>query len=242
MAYNDSEGLLIHDTVVGIFQGYFNRDFLTAILNSKFISWLAYNIIYCRAVRTMDFIDFYVSQLPIPRISFTTSKGKKEKLVNEAMAMYGNKDYSTLLNVIIENLKSKPNEFDVVYDILAFLARKMREMNKEKQKLTNEFLGWLENEVIKQLIDNLKNKTKLENFYDYTFESIIEVLKLNKLLPKLIRPEDYRYKILRTTFDRTMSKLNPLILKINETDNLIDQIIYKLYGLTGEEIKIIEGG
>ena len=36
------------------------------------------------------------------------------------------------------------------------------------------------------------------------------------------------------------SKLLPLKEKLQKTDWLIDQIVYKLYGLTGEEIKIVE--
>jgi type II restriction/modification system DNA methylase subunit YeeA len=35
--------------------------------------------------------------------------------------------------------------------------------------------------------------------------------------------------------------LGPLKEKIRATDNLIDQIVYKLYGLTDEEIKVVEG-
>jgi len=36
-------------------------------------------------------------------------------------------------------------------------------------------------------------------------------------------------------------KINPLLSKIEATDALIDQIVYKLYGLTLEEIAIVEG-
>ncbi len=36
-------------------------------------------------------------------------------------------------------------------------------------------------------------------------------------------------------------KLKPLMAKIDATDALIDQIVYKLYGLTDEEIAIVEG-
>jgi hypothetical protein len=35
--------------------------------------------------------------------------------------------------------------------------------------------------------------------------------------------------------------LKRFMAKIDATDALIDQIVYKLYGLTDEEIKIVEG-
>lgn len=38
-----------------------------------------------------------------------------------------------------------------------------------------------------------------------------------------------------------MAVLEPLKEKIKITDNLIDQIVYKLYDLTDEEIAIVEG-
>ena len=38
-----------------------------------------------------------------------------------------------------------------------------------------------------------------------------------------------------------MSKLKPLLARIEATDWLIDQIVYKLYGLMEEEIVVVEG-
>ncbi|MGB3919564.1 hypothetical protein [Methanothrix sp.] len=38
-----------------------------------------------------------------------------------------------------------------------------------------------------------------------------------------------------------MSKLDPLRERIEETDELIDAVVYRLYGLTDEEIEIVEG-
>ncbi len=38
-----------------------------------------------------------------------------------------------------------------------------------------------------------------------------------------------------------MEKLSPLLLRIGETDRLIDQVVYRLYGLSGAEVAIVEG-
>jgi len=38
-----------------------------------------------------------------------------------------------------------------------------------------------------------------------------------------------------------MTVLQPLKEKIKATDKLIDQIVYKLYGLNDEEIVVVEG-
>ena len=38
-----------------------------------------------------------------------------------------------------------------------------------------------------------------------------------------------------------MNVLAPLKVHIKATDNLVDQIVYRLYGLTDDEIAIVEG-
>lgn len=47
--------------------------------------------------------------------------------------------------------------------------------------------------------------------------------------------------MLRAEFEGSMSKLDPLRERIEETDELIDAVVYRLYGLTDEEIEIVEG-
>ena len=42
-------------------------------------------------------------------------------------------------------------------------------------------------------------------------------------------------------FQQAKDKLVPLDSQIAFTDTLIDQIVYRLYGLTADEIKIVEG-
>lgn len=46
---------------------------------------------------------------------------------------------------------------------------------------------------------------------------------------------------IRAKFEASMAKLKPLLEHIELTDKLIDQIAYKLYGLTEQEIAIVEG-
>jgi len=49
---------------------------------------------------------------------------------------------------------------DVVHDLLAFLAERMLEMNREKQQEIKGFLSWLEGEVGAK-VEDLSLKTKL---------------------------------------------------------------------------------
>jgi hypothetical protein len=45
---------------------------------------------------------------------------------------------------------------------------------------------------------------------------------------------------LRDAYERSLAKLRPITEKLRLTDALIDQIVYHLYGLTPEEIRIVE--
>ena len=46
---------------------------------------------------------------------------------------------------------------------------------------------------------------------------------------------------LRLEYSASVEKLAPLIARIGEVDRLIDAIVYRLYGLTAEEVAIVEG-
>jgi hypothetical protein len=247
----DDVGLLTYDTIENTFitNPNYSLNFLLSYFNSKLFAWCLYKIVYCQAVRSTRFDDIYVAKMPIRKIQFKTSITERKKLLESIVVNIEGKEIKDVLEKIEEWLpKDKKGNFitereksDAVHDLLAYLAEQMTEMNKDSQKIVNEFLSWLENEFIKGSIEKLKNKTKIENFYDYPIQSIIDTLKLNNLLPKLIRHDDQRYLMLITTLEKAMSKLTPFKQGKDITDNLIDQIVYKLYSLTDEEIKIIEG-
>ena len=46
---------------------------------------------------------------------------------------------------------------------------------------------------------------------------------------------------LQAEFEGSLAKLQPLRERIRQTDGLIDAVVYRLYGLTEEEIGIVEG-
>ena len=47
----------------------FSPVFISALFNSKLINWYAYKFIFCSAIRTMHFDNYYVGKIPIPRIA-----------------------------------------------------------------------------------------------------------------------------------------------------------------------------
>jgi hypothetical protein len=136
------------------------------------------------------------------------------------------------------NLIAGQERSDVVHDLLAFLAERMLEMNKEKQKEIKGFLGWLEG-YLGSKVEDLTPKTKLQSYYEHDYESFLTVLKKNG--KKLAVDPARREPEPRAEFEGSMGKLGPLRERIRKTDELIDATVYRLYGLTQEEIAIVEG-
>ncbi|MEI6102717.1 MAG: hypothetical protein WCP70_02125 [Methanothrix sp.] len=138
------------------------------------------------------------------------------------------------------NFIAEQERSDLVHDLLAFLAERMLEMNKEKQTEIKGFLGWLES-YLGAKVEDLTPKTKLQSYYEHDYEGFLAVLKRNskKLAVDPARREPSQ--ALRAEFEGSMGKLAPLRERIRKTDELIDATVYRLYELTEEEIGIVEG-
>lgn len=128
---------------------------------------------------------------------------------------------------------------DTVHDILAFLAEQMIEMNKAKNEEVKGFLKWFERELGAE-IDALTNKTAIKEYHEHTFEHLLDVLKKNKNKISIDPSDRKKQELLEKHFSTSMATLEPLKGKIKATDGLIDEIVYKLYNLTPEEIEIVK--
>lgn len=108
------------------------------------------------------------------------------------------------------------------------LADKMLSLNSDLQKKTSNFL-----KVAKETFNIEKPSAKLETFYDLTFEEFIKELK-QKITPKI------KLEWLEL-FEEQKTALQKLKEEIAVTDSQINSLVYKLYGLSDEEIRIVEG-
>lgn len=137
------------------------------------------------------------------------------------------------------DIQLKNNQSDVVHDILAFLSEQMIELNKTKNEEVKGFLKWLEREIGAE-IDILTNKTAIKEYHDNDFNHLLDVLKRNKNKISVDPSSRKTQELLEKHFTKSMSVLEPLKEKIKVTDELIDEIVYKLYNLTPEEIEIVK--
>ncbi len=83
---------------------------------------------------------------------------------------------------------------------------------------------------------NWKLSKKLQSFYDYDFATFLKELKKKKIKLKLSEQDEWE-----DYFNDYKTAINQLQAEINKTDKEIDRMVYELYSLTDEEIKIVEG-
>lgn len=110
---------------------------LAAILNSKLIA-LLYKTMFGGLSMSGGYLQFQapqISQLPIPRISFTTPHETRADLLARLRDLYQKQishdspETQAVLMQIDELLSSNPKRMDVVHDFLAFLTDKLTEFH-----------------------------------------------------------------------------------------------------------------
>ena len=112
--------------------------------------------------------------------------------------------------------------------LLAFLAERMLEMNKQKQTEIKGFLGWLES-YLGAKVEDLTPKTKAAELLR---------ARLRELFGGAQEERQEAGSRSGQTGARTPgpSSVANGPLRERETDELIDAVVYRLYGLTEEEI------
>jgi len=117
----------------------------------------------------------------------------------------------------------------------------MLSLNKQLQEKKSKFLNRLKDNLGATAPDNgaspidLKLSKKLEVFYNFDFKIFVSELKKKKVVLSLLQQDEWE-----EYFNSYKKEINQLQAEINKTDREIDQMVYELYGLTEDEIKIVE--
>ncbi|MDP2837314.1 MAG: TaqI-like C-terminal specificity domain-containing protein [Methanobacteriaceae archaeon] len=110
-------------------------------------------------------------------------------------------------------------------------SAKILELNKALNEELNGFKDWF-----KHTFKVEKLSQKLETYYNLTFDDFLIEAKKKKVDTNPRKTQE----LLKKEFEESLIKINPLLQKIEETDNEIDKMVYELYGLNEDEINIIE--
>ncbi len=200
------------------------------------------------AIRIEAFIDTDGIFLPLKSTTVLTSSSNNNllfigsllnsklitfifKIANSANTMAGG-----YLNVNKDNLGMLPipKIDDTLEEPFIQKANQMIELNKNLQIVKQNFINELELEKIPK---------KLQNFENLTFEEFIKEYKKAKKLKFKDKLEERNFKNDWLALFENDSKIAlELKFQIDTTDKEIDKMVYELYGLSDDEILIVEGG
>ena len=134
---------------------------------------------------------------------------------------------------------------DFVHDLLAELAQRMMDLNQTKHTEMDGFLTWLERHLGCPL-DELSGKSLIRNYDDREkiadFDDLCRRLWSAANRRKIAadpRSRDFQ-EALQAEYEPSMERLDEVNEALARTDELIDSIVYALYGLSEEEIAIVE--
>ncbi len=123
-----------------------------------------------------------------------------------------------------------PELSDKAKDDLSILTQKNINATKALQEKSTRFLNRIQSNL-----EVAKISKKLEQFYDYDFKTFVAELKKQKVKLSLVQQDEWE-----NYFNAYKSEINALQTQIATTDKEIDQMVYELYGLSDEEIAIVE--
>jgi len=199
------------------------------------------------AIRIEAFIDIDGIYLPLKSTTVLTSSSNNNllfigsllnsklitfifKIANSANTMAGgylniNKDNLGILPIPkIDNNLKKP---------FIKCSNQMLELNKNLQIAKQNFINELELEKIPK---------KLQNFEELSFEDFIKEYKKAKKLKFKDKLEERNFKNeWKALFENDSKIALDLKNQIDKTNREIDNMVYKLYGLSADEIRIVEG-
>jgi predicted RNA methylase len=214
------------------------------------------------------FIDYdikptYLQTHPIRRINFTTPEPHRQEMAEKGSALYerglNEQSHGEILGFVRLSLSQEPEEADVVHDLLAYLAQQMIELNKQRQLDVEDFVLDLEGVLSPA---DLQKIGRLWTPPSNTEPPADAMAQLGPLVSKRLELRDDigkvtedqwkwllrgRLKKIASLADlvRVYRQRQPAIAALDQriafTDSLIDLIVYQLYGLTEDEVAIVEG-
>ena len=130
---------------------------------------------------------------------------------------------SRIKSSFIPKLPDNAKDFSQKADLILYL-------NLQLQELISKFIRTLQRKF-----DINKVSTKLESWHELTYAEFIKELGKKKMKMSLSDEAEWEEYFLAE-----QTKAKQLIAEIERTDREIDQMVYKLYDLTDDEIAIIE--
>jgi type I restriction-modification system DNA methylase subunit len=192
-----------------------------------FVGVLPINTTYCLTSYSGDDLKYILTILNSKLISFYSRK----KYVNTSLQ-------GGYIELRVFQVKELPIIEISINEQKPFIekANQMLSLNKELQEIATKFQRTLQRKFFSEEANATSHLSKkLENWYELTFAEFVKELAKKKV--KLSLSEEAEWE---DYFLQEQQKAVAIKNEIVATDKAIDTMVYALYGLTEEEIKIVE--
>ena len=245
-----------------------DQKYLLPLLNSSLNEFFFQTISAQIRGGYLRFIYQYVTQIPIRRIIFTTPGEERAALVTRGTTYYETGRREELLALVEACLANEPEQGDVVHDLLVYLAEQMIDLRRQRAQSLENLMLTLESVLSdadlqrlgrlwtppaaprSTLFDENEPDPKATEAQEKLGVLAARQLDLRDDIGSL-NEEQWKWLVKRRLNKPDLVELTkifrsrqPTIASLDKriaiTDHLIDQVVYRLYGLSKEEVATVE--
>lgn len=153
-------------------------------------------------------------------------------ILNSSYINFWLKTNSSNVSINVGTVKNIPIKIETIenQNVYENNVDLMLSLNKDLQEISAKFQRTCERKF-----ENLNQNKKLQDWYKLSYADFIKELTKQKIKLSLSEEADWA-----DYFDQEKSKALEIQSKIESTDKEIDQMVYELYGLSEEEIAVVE--
>jgi type I restriction-modification system DNA methylase subunit len=247
-----------------------NSHYVLALLNSTLVDFVFKLCSVHFQNRFYSANKQFISRLPIRRIPFVTPPAVRKELLREGLEIsmeVAQKGDAAKLNAwlapvlssvhrpdarLVRRYASGPEwsqwvgqgengweRADVLHDLLAALSLRMTQLYGQMRKERNDFLRWLLGIFGRELLRVRlpEQMSKYENLHSGEF---LEILKTHRFLPQSATRSRHLADQIIPEFERSREQVRLLMAEFEGIHHVIDDIVYKLYGMSEDDIRAIE--
>jgi hypothetical protein len=222
-----------------------NLKFILAVVASKLMTFYHRRAFLDVALQRFQKILIKDAKtFPIPVIESKTVLNERKAHVVAALELFetvrANKKTGSFLSFVSAQLAATLPRKDVVSDILAFLAERLIALNRERRELALKFITDLRDF---HGIDahSLNPKTRLDQFWLLETPQLFAHLNKNrKILIGKVSLDEMAEEKIRSRFENSKRSILPIQTEIAFIDDLVDQVVYRLYDLSSTDKEEIE--
>ncbi|MDQ6662261.1 MAG: Eco57I restriction-modification methylase domain-containing protein, partial [Chloroflexota bacterium] len=244
-----------------------SQKYLFPLLNSSLIEFFFRTISASIRGGYMRFFYQYMTQIPIRRIIFTTPVEERKTLVSDGKSLHEQGKHEELLTLVGQCLAAEPEQSDVVHDLLVYLAEQMISSTTQRHEAIEDFLldlrgVILDTEVqkLRRLWTPLRPPAEGDKAAEQKHAEARQVLgalaeqqlELDEDIGSLSEEQwiwllrgrlgsQYSLTDVVKVYRRRQLAIAAADARIAAMDALINAMVYRLYGLTEEEIALVEG-